>query len=90
MGEEGGGVLPSQPVSKYSCSVRTFLKLIIMNAHKNDSNTVLTYGQCFFLDKCLIEAILVTCFGTQRPYASSNIVLEEENNLTTITDWLFP
>ena len=27
--KRGGGLLPSEPVSQYSCSVRTFLKLMI-------------------------------------------------------------
>ena len=50
-----GVLFPSEPVSQYRC----------MNLPKTDENDraqieimqtpyILTYGQCFFLDKCLI------------------------------------
>ena len=55
----------SSLVSQYhNTDVWTFLKLMIMIEHiKRYKYPILTYGQCFFLDKCLIGAIPVSCFG---------------------------
>ena len=50
---------------------------------------LLTYGQCFFLDKNLIGAIKSLVLESRRSCVSSNTVLLEENNLSPITDWLF-
>ena len=36
------------------------------------------YNQCFFLNKCLIRAIQVTCFASRRPCTSSKTVLQAE------------
>ena len=54
-------------VSQYQhTDVWTFLKVMIMIEHiyKWYKHPILTYGQCFFLDKCLMEwTMQVTCFG---------------------------
>ena len=38
----------------------------------------MAYDQCFFLNKCLMRAIQITCFASRRPCASSNTVLQAE------------
>ena len=51
--------LPSELVSQYSCSKNPPETEDIDRKHENDAKTygpVLTYGQCFFVDKCLIGA----------------------------------
>ena len=62
------GVLLS-PITRYhNTDVWTFLKLMIMIEHlKWCKCLILTYSQCFFLDKWLIGPIQVNCFRMGYP-----------------------
>ena len=86
------GVQDNADVRGLWCQVFSFLKLMIMNEIcKNDGNTLSWHMVYVSLNKCLIKAIQVTCFGySNSPVvcATSNIVLVE-NNLPPITYWLF-
>ena len=86
------GVQDNADVRGLWCQVFSFLNLMIMNEiYKNDANTLSWHTVNASLNKCLIKAIQVTCFGySNSPVvcATSNIVLVE-NNLPPITYWLF-
>ena len=58
--------------------------------HKNDVNTLSRHkANASFWTISSGEQFKSLGLESQRPYASSNIVLKEENNLPPITDWLF-
>ena len=59
--------------------------------HKNDANTLSRHkANASFWTIVSEEQFKSLGLESQRPYASSNIVLKEENNLPPITGWLFP
>ena len=62
-------------------SGRSFLKLTMIG-HIKIMQIPLTYGQCFSGQDS--DTIQVTCLDPQRPYASSNTFLEENNLLPII------